>query len=132
MIVASKTLLIGSVGTLLLGATATVWATSACKVPNPNTKLCAAVPPGTSVTCRGTEGPEGCNSVQTANINNFPDGNVDSQSGTTAEDLADCMRTAQCYWDDDEEECVAVNPGPWTAAAKTVVGSQQCPTSEGA
>lgn len=119
---------------LTLTGQVTVWATSACQVPNPNEVFCTAlVEPqtcdgGTELACEIA--------WDKMDRNKFPDGPADSESGTTTEEEAKCYCEHDCVWDADAETCSSCdaccgeNDPNWKPADKTVVGTDPCPTEE--
>lgn len=114
---------------LVLGNQLVVWATSACQVPNPNTKFCTSAQ--TTYTCSGSEST--CTLLYDAfERNQFPDGGAESASGTTKEEAADCWRRKYCVWNDETRKCVSSTTwGGYQSGDKTVVGDNTCPTDEG-
>lgn len=121
---------------LALTTATSSWAVYSCKQPNPSTVLCASIPPGVLTSCSSAGFQSECDGAGTAEIENFPDGTVRSEAGSTAQEQKDCIRTRACVWNPDGAggigECVADHFwGAWQPAAKTVVGTNPCPTSEG-
>ncbi len=129
-----RKVVIGSMLASLIVLPTVLWATSACKVPNPNTVFCTEVPSGTVESCVAQSGGESiCGESSVSIIAIFPDGAVDSSSGSTKQVQETCITTKECVWNEDTEVCETEPAGQWsiTKAAKTTTGTNQCPTSEG-
>ena len=113
---------------LLLGGQIVAW--EQCHQPNSSTVLCTGVP-GDSVGSCGDVPNTDCSSKSTYEINNFPDGVVDTASGTTAQEQADCIKQTHCVRDSSQSPsvCKAGTAGAWTQGAKTISGTATCPAS---
>lgn len=109
------------------------WAVYSCKVPNPETEPCGESVATVFSCAQFDDDQEACgDSVKIQERVHFPKGSITSTSGTTAQELADCSRTQDCYYDDDTESCQVGSWSRWSAGAKTVAGPNPCPTNEGA
>ncbi len=97
------------------------WSFAGCQAPNPNSKLCTSLPPDAVTQCQWP-----CDGT-IYTINNFPDGTVPSQSGSTAEAQADCWQSGPCQLSEDLLSCATVLMGSWHAGTKVVGGTAQCP-----
>lgn len=96
-----------------------------CWKPNSNTILCTAVPPK-SVTCTAQKSGN-CVGNTEYDIKNFPDGIVGAQTGSTAQQQADCWRSAPCIWNSQFLRCETDVWSGYTRVAETIVGQNPCP-----
>lgn len=122
--------IVGTASLVLLVLQAASFATNACQEPNPSTVFCTSG--ANTYTCADQfTGPLCRTAIDMFERNQFPDGAVQSQNGTTKEAEADCSRSRDCVWDDDKESCSsAADFSPWNVEDKTVVGDNACPTNE--
>jgi len=104
-----------------------------CQKPDPNSDLCADTPEDSTSSCDAANAAagDGCD-VTVYEINNFPEGDVEADKGTTSEEQADCKRSKACDLDQDTGTCVAHSGGwsGWNQATKTIVGTNACPKGE--
>lgn len=90
-----------------------------CRIPNPNEVLCYH--PGDAIDdCDGGTYPACSDKVYV--INDFPDSTVESEKGSTKEELTDCWQALLCEPDTQIERCVPSGViTAWHQVAKTLV-----------
>jgi hypothetical protein len=120
---------------LVLAVQAIGWATTACKMPNPNTKFCIALPPGTTGSCGSYSGAGNqlqCEAHFLMKRNLWPDGSVMTKSGTVQQVQAQCYQQTTCLWTAATNTCSANSkPGVPRPGGKIIPGTATCPTDEG-
>lgn len=105
-----------------LGLQVGVRAANNCKKPNTNTIACYTPPrENPNYVCNTITTAQTCAIWNSYNINNFPDGSVDADSGATKQDQSDCYQACACVNDPDNVgKCKNGTFGPWAQGAKTV------------
>lgn len=89
-----------------------------CVKPNPSQGLCDTLPSDAVTSCTGLTPCDG----SVYEINNFPKGTTQAETGATKEEQANCKRVTPCDYDTSVNPavCKAGITGNWSLKAKTV------------